>query len=105
MLRKIVIALALAIAVFGAYQMFNGDEVTNGKVTVAFKGIDTSCKQCKSEVSGALSKIIGIQASHINPAKDIVRVTFNSNIMKASWIANSLKAAGFKPEDIEVIQG
>ncbi|HEX7064837.1 MAG TPA: heavy-metal-associated domain-containing protein [Bacillales bacterium] len=104
MLRKVVIALALAVAVFGAYQMFDADEVTRGKVTVAFTGIDMSCDQCKSQVTGALAKIIGIQASHINPAKDVVRVTFNSKVMKAGWIANSLEAAGFKPEDIEVIQ-
>lgn len=104
MLKRAVIVLALAIGVFGVYQMFSGDEVSQGPVTVAFTGIDTSCDQCTGKVENALSKIIGIKGSHINSSEDVVRVTFNSKIMKAEWIANSLKAAGFQPEDFTVIQ-
>jgi hypothetical protein len=105
MLKKVAIALALAVVVFGISQMFNTREVTNGQVTVAFTGIDTSCQPCQRNIHKTLSKIIGIKASHVNSSKHILRVTFNSRIMKASWIAHSLNAAGFHPEDVKIIHG
>lgn len=105
MLKKALIVVALVVVVFGVYQIFDTDKASDGKVTVAFTGIDTSCDGCQVHVKGALSKIIGVKSMHINPAKDLVRVTFNSKVMKADWIAHSLKSAGFKADDIDVLHG
>ncbi|HET7577739.1 MAG TPA: heavy-metal-associated domain-containing protein [Bacillales bacterium] len=104
MSNKILITAAVVVILFGFYQMFSGREVTHGPETVTFTEIDLSCQQCAGKVENTLSNIIGIKTSHINPAKDTIRVTFNSGVMKASWIAQSLQAAGFQPGDVKRVQ-
>lgn len=104
MLKTAAIVVGLAVVVFGVYQIFGTNHVTQGPVTVAFTGVDTSCDQCENQADEALSKIIGIKNAHINPQKDTIRVTFNSKVMKSDWIEHSLTAAGFKPDNVKILK-
>lgn len=104
MLKTAAIVVGLAVVAFGAYQIFGPNHVTQGPKTVAFTGVDTSCDQCESQAEQALSKIIGIKNAHIHSKKDTIRVTFNTKVMKADWIAHSLTTAGFKPDDFKVLK-
>jgi copper chaperone CopZ len=102
MMKRVAIALAIAVGVFTIYQVNDTNEVTAEKVTVAFTGVNMSCNGCETQVEGALSKIIGIKDTNINPAEKLVSVTFSTKVMKAEWIENSLNAAGFHPEDFTI---
>lgn len=102
MIKKLTIALVIAIGVFTVYQANDNNEVTAERLTVAFTGVEMSCEGCKAQVETTLSKILGIKNAHIMPAEGLVKVTFSTKVMQAEWIANSLKAAGFKPDDFTV---
>ncbi|HET7629652.1 MAG TPA: hypothetical protein VFK44_14865 [Bacillales bacterium] len=104
MVRNIAVVFALVVVVFGISQLFNTREVTGGQVTAAFSGIDASCETCSVNLHTALSNIIGIKQTRFDRSKHVLTVTFNSSVMKASWIAHSLEAAGFHPKDVEIIE-
>lgn len=105
MLKKMLIVLALVVVIFSIHQMFTAREVTHsGYSTVTFSGVNLNCPHCQLKARQALSNLVGVRTSHIFPNKDMIRVTFNSNVMKANWIDHSLKAAGFKANHSKIIR-
>lgn len=102
MFKKIVIVAALVVAIFGIHQMFTAKEVTHGGyTTVTFTGVRLDCPHCQTKARRALANLVGVRTSHVFPNKDMIRVTFNSNVMKTNWISHSLRTAGFKPGHVK----
>ncbi|MGV3487250.1 MAG: heavy-metal-associated domain-containing protein [Tuberibacillus sp.] len=80
----------------------NANEKSHAKGSVAtFTGVDLKCKDCSAKMEDALNKIIGIKKYHLNPEKNSVTVSFNSQYMQAEWIKRSLEAAGFNIKGIK----
>ncbi|MBM7644985.1 copper chaperone CopZ [Scopulibacillus daqui] len=103
MLKKSLIISALCIALVAAGLFFERDKLNThaNSNKAVFTGVNLSCNQCENRMDQALSKIIGIKEYKMNPAEKTVTVTFDHNVMKAEWIENSLKSAGFNPKGIE----
>ncbi|MFC7393887.1 heavy-metal-associated domain-containing protein [Scopulibacillus cellulosilyticus] len=103
MRNKSLIVSVLCIALLATGLFFERDKFSThaNSNKAVFTGVNLSCNRCESRMDNALSKIIGIKEYKMNPEEKTVTVVFNHKVMKAKWIENSLKAAGFNPKDIE----
>lgn len=99
MVKKWIFIAVLAIGAFAIYEAWDRDVPQAERMTVSFEGVNLNCSGCQEKMESALSKILGIKEVQMLPARDVVKITFATKVMRAEWIARSLKAAGFKPED------
>ncbi len=103
MKRTLIFAAGFLIIALIALQMntSNISSTEEKEETVIFQGLDLSCDGCDDKLAATMGNMIGITRFELDPEAQSVTVTYETDVMQAEWIMNSLEAAGFTVDNMK----
>ncbi|HJV45702.1 MAG TPA: hypothetical protein VJ824_08230 [Bacillota bacterium] len=79
-------------------------EGSTNNASYQFMNLGISTNVDREKVKQILDHVVGIEDYKIDPKLDRVTITFDAETMKAEWIAKSLEAGGYTPDEFNRVK-